>query len=94
MLFRSEYKSKIVHLCLTIGDEAFGISDAQAGTSTNFGNGQIITIYAETEAQITSFYDALSVGGIIRCPLQPTFYAKQYAELTDCYGVAWALFLE
>ncbi len=89
-----EYKSKIIHLCLTIGDDAFGIADAQIGTSTNFGNGQVITIYAQNQEQVTSFYNALSQGGTIQCPLQSTFYAKQYAELTDRFGVHWALFFE
>lgn len=89
-----EYKNKIAHICLFVGSEVMGIADAEPGTTTTFGTGNIVTLNCDNEEQIKTIYEKLSVGGEIRCPLQPTFFAKQYADFTDCYGVAWCLIIE
>ncbi|CDN30826.1 PhnB protein [Mucinivorans hirudinis] len=89
-----EYKNKIAHICFFVGDEVMGMADSEPGTATTFGTGNIITLHYDNEEQIKDAYEKLSVGGVTRLPLQPTFFAKQYAELTDCYGVAWCLIIE
>lgn len=89
-----EHKTKVLHLCLAFGGDAIGMADACPGTQTTFGSGNIVTLHCDTEEQIKSIYEALAEGGQVRCPLQSTFYAKQYADLTDCYGVAWCLIIE
>lgn len=86
-------KNKIVHLCLMVGQETIGIADACC-TPTTFGTGNIITINCDNEAQIKDIYEKLSVDGTIGFQLQPTFFAKQYADFVDVYGVAWALIIE
>lgn len=89
-----EYKDKIMHLCLVLGDEAIGMCDAEPGTNTTFGDGVITTLHCDTPEQIRAVYDALVEGGAVRYELQQTFFARQYANITDCYGVAWSLILE
>lgn len=89
-----EYKNKIAHICLFVGDEVMGIADAEPGTNTTFGTGNIVTLNCDNEEQIKAIYEKLSAGGEIRCPLQPTFFAKQYADFADCYGVLWCLIIE
>lgn len=88
-----EDKNKIAHLCLMLGEESIGIADACCTPST-FGTGNIITLHCDSEEQIKNFYEKLSEGGEIRFPLQPTFFAKHYADFIDSYGVAWALIIE
>lgn len=88
------HKDKIAHLCLFFGEDSMGIADAEPGTTTNFGSGNIITLHCDTDEQIRAIYDALSEGGDIRCPLQQTFFAKLYADFTDRYGVTWCLIIE
>lgn len=88
------YKNKIAHICLLFGGDAFGIADAEPGTETSFGCGNIITLHCDTEEQIRAIYEGLAEGGQVRCPLQTTFFAKQYADLTDRFGVAWCLIIE
>lgn len=89
-----EHKSRIAHLCLIIGDQTIGIADSCPQQPTTFGTGNVITVHCDSEEQIKSIYQALSAGGTINCPLQATFFAKQYAEFVDCYGVAWCLIIE
>lgn len=88
-----EDKNKIAHLCLMVGQESIGIADSCCTPST-FGTGNVITLHCDTEEQIKEIYEKLSVGGDIRFPLQSTFFAKQYADFVDRYGVAWALIIE
>lgn len=88
------YKEKIIHLCLILGDEAIGMADAEPGTITVLGTGNIITLHCDSEEQVKAIYPLLSEGGNVRCPLQTTFFAKQYAEFIDRYGVAWCLIME
>ncbi|MCU1330617.1 MAG: hypothetical protein JWN34_5987 [Bryobacterales bacterium] len=33
----------------------------------------------------------LAEGGIVRMPLQETFWAHRYGELTDRFGIPWAI---
>ncbi len=88
------YKAKIVHLCLILGEESIGMADAEPDMPTTFGTGNIITLHCDSEEHIKAVYAALSQGGEIRCPLQTTFFAKQYADFIDRYGVAWSLIIE
>ena len=90
----AEYLDKIVHLCLVLNDGKMGLCDACPETQTAFGTGNIVTLHCDSEEQTAKIYAALTEGGSVRCPLQKTFFARQYAELFDRFGVAWCLFLE
>lgn len=90
-----EYRAKVVHLCLEFDGNTFGMADVEPGKKSDFGHwGHSLTLHCDSIEQIETLYAALSAQGSVKCPLGEACFAKRYAELTDRYGVAWALIIE
>lgn len=89
-----ECKEKIAHSDLQFNNCAIGIADAMPDTKVDFGSGYTITLFCDSEEQLKDIYQKLSTGGKIKCELSQPFFAKLYAEVTDCFGVSWALIIE
>ncbi len=88
------WKKKVIYLCFTFDGQTIEMCDAEPSTKTTFGNGYLLTLHCDSVEQIKTVYTQLSQGGKIECPLGETFFAKQYAQFNDRYGVQWILIIE
>ncbi|MCL2110191.1 VOC family protein [Microgenomates group bacterium] len=57
----------------------------------NMGTNICLQLTYKTEEEVKAVYDVLKSGGRIICEMQPTFYAPQYAELIDKFGIRWSI---
>lgn len=86
----AEWRDKIIHARMTIGNEVLMASDAPPdhydrpqGFSVNLG--------VKDEQEAKRIYDELSAGGKVTMPLAPTFWARQFAMLVDRFGTPWMI---
>jgi len=86
----AEWKDKIIHARMSVGNEVLMASDAPPdryerpqGFSVNLGFND------ETEAK--RIYDELSADGKIIMPLGATFWAKAFAMFVDRFGTPWMI---
>jgi PhnB protein len=93
-----EYKQRIGHCCIEspkFPGGTMGIADTVLGDTLTFGSGLMLTLSTDSAAEAEEIWAKLSAGAQkIMCPLQKTFWAKLYGELTDRFGVQWAVMFE
>lgn len=89
-------KRLVGHTCVSFGNgESIGLADTLPSDPRTFGTANMHTLVTDSEEQAKSAWEKLSVGAKkIACPLAPTFYAQLYGELTDRFGVLWAVMYE
>lgn len=81
----------VLHACVSLpgGGTLFG-GDAACGGAPYAGiKGVTLTLNYDTVAEAERAFAALSVGGSVTMPLQPTFWAKVWAMFVDRYGTPW-----
>jgi PhnB protein len=95
---QKEYKlteadmEKIMHVSLPIskGSVLMGSDSSDAfGKATIMGNNVTISIHTESVDEITRIYNELSKDGIIKMPLQKTFWGSHFGQFTDKFGINW-----
>jgi PhnB protein len=93
-----DYKRRIGHCCIAsdrFPGGTMGIADTVLPDALTFGNGQMLTISVDSVAEAETIWERLSAGAQkIMNPLAETFFAKLYGELTDRFGVQWAVMFE
>jgi PhnB protein len=89
-LVPAEWRAKILHGRLTIGDQVLMASDAppgrfekQAGFSLSLG----FTDVAEAER----VFHALAENGTATMPIAETFWAVRFGMLVDRFGIPWMI---
>lgn len=86
------YGEKVMHISLEVDGKVmlFG-SDAPDGFGPPFsvGNNVNLSLAAESEDAAKRVFQALSNGGQVTMPLEPTFWAKLFGMVTDKYGISW-----
>ena len=55
------------------------------------GNNFFINIACDSVEEIDKFFAALGEKGTVIMTLQETFWAKQYAVVTDQFGIPWEI---
>jgi PhnB protein len=82
---------KIAHVSLPLGEGQVlqGTDIVSSLPPLTIGNNFCITIEAESGAAADSLFDALSDGGRVEDPLQPTEWAEKYGICADRFGVHW-----
>jgi PhnB protein len=83
-----DWKDKIMHTSIALGDGLLMGCDAPPGSSTPFGGFQI-SVESKDEAEVKRIYDALREGGTVQMPIAPTFWSPMFGMCTDKFGVAW-----
>jgi PhnB protein len=93
-----EYKQRIGHCCIAgphFPGGTMGIADTVMGDTLTFGSGNMITLSVDSADQAETLWNRLSAGAQkIAAPLAEQFFAKRYGELTDRFGVQWAVMFE
>ena len=84
----AEWKDKVLHARMTIGNQMLMGSDAPPGRYSKPG-GFAININAKDAAEAEKYFHALEPGGQVCMPLAETFWAHRFGMLIDKFGVPW-----
>ena len=86
----AEWRTKIIHARMTIGDQVLMGSDApperyqkQGGFSLNLGT--------KDPAEAERIYHALAENGRQTMPIAETFWAVRFGMLVDRFGIPWMI---
>ncbi len=82
------WSDKVFHATIMFGDSLVNMSDTPADGSPRFG-GLALLAHVESIEKAERLFAALEVGGEVRMPLQPTFWAPCYGIVCDRFGITW-----
>jgi PhnB protein len=84
-----EYKDRVMHARLQIGQGVLMLSDSQPNAPVPAGGNMHVTLDFDDPADMARRFEALSAGGKITMPLQDTFWGAKFGMLTDAFGINW-----
>ena len=84
----SEWRPKILHARLRVGDQVLMASDAPPGHQQT-PQGFSISIQTKDAKEAERIFHALSDGGNITMPMSETFFALRFGMLVDRFGIPW-----
>jgi PhnB protein len=84
----AEWRKKILHASLDIGEQMLMASDAPPGHFQK-PQGFSINIGVTDTAEAERIFKALSEGGNVTMPLAQTFWAKRFGMAVDRFGIPW-----
>ncbi len=85
-----DWKDKIMHTSIPLGDSQLMGCDAPPERSTPLGGFQI-SVSSKDEAEVQRIYEALQAGGSVQMPMAKTFWSPMFGMCTDKFGVAWMI---
>jgi PhnB protein len=83
-----EWREKIIHATLKIGDLQMMGSDAPPEHYRK-PQGVTMSVSVEDPAQADRAFQALAEGAQVQMPIQETFWARRFGMLTDRFGIPW-----
>lgn len=83
-----EWRDKIMHVRLTVGDEVLMGSD-NPPEHYEETKGMSVSLNVELPEDAERIFRALSENGTVRMPLQETFWAARFGMLVDQFGIPW-----
>jgi PhnB protein len=84
----AEWRNKILHATLQVGDEVLMGADAPPGGYQK-PQGFSVTLGLKDAAQAERIFHALAENGTVQMPLQETFWAARFGMLIDRFGIPW-----
>jgi len=84
----AEFRKKLMHASLLIGDQTLMGADAPPGRYQK-PNGFSVTFNLKDVAKSERIFKSLSEGGTVTMPIQETFWAGRFGMLTDQFGIPW-----
>jgi PhnB protein len=84
----AEWRDKILHARLTVGDEVLMASDAPPGRYAQ-PQGFSVSIQTKDRADGERIFNALAENGTIQMPFQPTFWSSGFGMCVDRFGIPW-----
>ncbi len=85
-----EWKDKIMHARLNLGDGVLMGGDAPPGMYQT-PHGISVALQIKEPTQADTIYAALSEGGTITMPIGETFWAVRFAMFVDRFGIPWMI---
>ena len=85
-----EWRSKIMHTRLRLGDEVLMASDAPPDRYQPM-QGFSVTLAIEDPAEADRVFHALSERGTVQMPIQKTFWALRFGMFVDQFGTPWMI---
>jgi PhnB protein len=85
-----EWRDKILHATLLIGEQELLGSDAAPGRYQPPA-GFDVTIAGVDVEEGKRIFAALAEGGAVTMPIQETFWTKGFGMLTDRFGIRWMI---
>jgi PhnB protein len=84
----AEWRAKILHGRLTIGDQVLMASDAPPGRYQKQG-GFSLSLGINDPAEAERIFHALAQNGTETMPIAETFWAVRFGMLIDRFGIPW-----
>lgn len=84
----AEWRSKILHASMTVGDQRLMASDAPPGRYER-PQGFSVTIDVDDADEAKRIFDALATGGNVTMPFGETFWAERFGMVVDRFGTPW-----
>ncbi len=84
----TERKDWIMHCTLQVGEFRIMMSDDFMANAEPMA-GCNVMLNVPTAAEGKTLYDALSEGGEVRMPWEPTFWSAGFGAFSDKFGVRW-----
>ena len=86
----AEWRQKILHARLTVGDAVLMASDAPPGHYQK-PQGFSVSIQIKDPAEAERIFNALAENGTVRMPFEQTFWALRFGMLVDRFGIPWMI---
>jgi len=86
----AEWRNKILHARLTVGDEVMIGSDAPPGRYEE-PKGFSVSVQIKDPAEAERIFQALAENGKVQMPIQQTFWAARFGMLMDQVGIPWMI---
>jgi PhnB protein len=84
----AEWRSKIMHARLVVGDEVLMGSDAPPDRFEK-PQGFSVSLQIQKPADAERIFQALAQDGTIQMPMQQTFWAERFGMCVDRFGIPW-----
>ena len=84
----AEWRKKIIHASLTVGDQVLMASDAPPGRYEE-PKGFSVSLNVKNPAEAERIFQALTENGKVQMPLQQTFWAARFGMVVDRFGIPW-----
>lgn len=81
----------VMHGEVRVGGIAIMVSDAHPDFPITKGSNVQIAVNLDSPEEVDRIYAILSVGGVTTMEPQQTFFALNYANFTDSFGIGWQL---
>jgi PhnB protein len=85
-----EWRKKILHARLCVGDEVLMGSDAPPDHYEAM-KGFSVTLGIDDPAVAERIFHALAENGTVRMPIEKTFWALRFGMLVDQFGTPWMI---
>jgi PhnB protein len=85
-----EWRNKIMHVSLTIGDQELMGSDGPP-EHDEAAAGFSVSISSNDPAEAERIFHALAEKGTVQMPFQQTFWAYRFGMLVDQFGTPWMI---
>lgn len=85
----ADHKDKIMHATLEAQGHQLMASDAPPGYPVGGYKGFSLSVQAKDVKEGEQLFNALSAGGKVTMPYEPTFWSKGFGMLEDRFGVPW-----
>lgn len=84
-------KNRVMHVTLPIGKDTvlMGSDSNTASGDVKMGENVSISINAESQEEADKLFIGLSEGGIIKMPIQKTFWNAYFGMFVDKFGIHW-----
>lgn len=82
------WEKKVMHASFRIGSTTLMASDGCEDGASNF-SGFSLSLGLPTALEAERAFAALAEGGIVRMPLNKTFWSPCFGMLTDRFGLGW-----
>lgn len=83
-----EWRKKIIHARLVVGDKALMGSDAPPDRYEE-PKGFAVSLSVADPADAERKFNALAANGTVQMPLQQTFWSARFGMLVDQFGIPW-----
>lgn len=87
----AEWRDKIMHARLAVGDQALMASDAPPGRGGDERKGFSISIQINDPAKAERIFTALAENGKVTMAMEKTFWAERFGMLVDRFGTPWMI---
>lgn len=84
----SDWRDKIIHATLIVGDTALMGADVPPGHHKE-PRGFSVTIQIKDPGDAERIFHALAESGTVTMPLQQTFWAVRFGMVVDRFGIPW-----